>query len=70
VLNRARPGGLGLDQVSQFLRRDPDIAVMYSDALEDCAALGVPVVQVQPAGAAARELQAMAEFLAGARVAA
>ena len=70
VLNRARPGGLGLDQVSQFLRRDPDIAVMYSDALEDCAALGVPVAQVQPMGAAARELQAMAEFLAGARVAA
>jgi pilus assembly protein CpaE len=70
VLNRARPGGLGLDQVSPFLRRAPEIVVMYSEALEDCAARGVPVIQAQPAGAAAGEVRALADFVAGAKVAA
>ena len=70
ILNRARPGGLGMDQVSQFLSRDPEVAVMYSESLEECATLGVPVVQAQPAGAAAREIRALADYLSGARVAA
>ena len=68
VLNRARPGGLGLDQVSQFLRHDPEAVVMYSESLEECAALGVPIVQAQPHGAATHEIRAVADFLAAVKV--
>lgn len=68
VLNRARPGGLGLDQVSQFLRHGPEAVVMYSEPLEECAALGVPIVQAQPHSAATQEIRALADFLAAVKV--
>lgn len=65
VLNRVRPGGLGFDQVARFLGRAPDVVLSYSEILEECATLGVPVLAAQPNGAAAREIQALAEFVAG-----
>jgi len=68
ILNRARPGGLAFEQVSQFLGHDPDAVVMYSEAFEDCAALGVPVVTGQPNGVVATEIRGLADFVAGTRV--
>ncbi len=69
ILNRVRPGGLGLGQVAKFLGRAPELVVTYSEMLEECATLGVPVLSAQPDGATAREIQALAEFVAGVPVA-
>jgi pilus assembly protein CpaE len=69
VLNRVRPAGLGFDQVAKFLGRVPDVVLTYSEILEECATLGVPVLSAQPDGAAAREIQVLAEFVAGVPVA-
>ncbi|HEY8643830.1 MAG TPA: response regulator [Candidatus Dormibacteraeota bacterium] len=68
ILNRARPGGLAFEQVSQFLNHAPDAVVVYSETLEDCAAHGVPVVTGQPNSVVAHEIRALADFLAGTRV--
>jgi pilus assembly protein CpaE len=65
ILNRVRPGGLGFDQVAKFLGRVPEVVLTYSEILEECATLGVPVLTAQPNGATAREIQALAEFVAG-----
>jgi len=65
ILNRARPGGLAFEEVSQFLNHPPDVVVVYSETLEDCAAHGVPVVTGQPNSVVAHEIRALADFLAG-----
>ena len=68
ILNRARPGGLGRNQVSRFLNHEPEAVVVYSETLEDCAAVGMPVVTGQPNSVVAHEIRALADFLSGARV--
>jgi pilus assembly protein CpaE len=63
ILNRARPGGLGLDQVRSFLHRDPDVVLAYSETIEECGLHGVPVVTAEPNSAVAHELQALANLV-------
>lgn len=63
VLNRRAPLGMGMEQITHFFGRGPDVQISYSDLFDRAANSGRPVLVADPEGAAAAELRGLAARL-------
>ena len=63
TVNRTAPGGLSLDTVRSFFRREPDAVIDYSDLFDLAVDAGRPLVTFSPDSPAAHEVRRLAQVL-------
>jgi pilus assembly protein CpaE len=64
VVNRTSASGVEMDHIARFFNRKPDIVVPYTEASNDAADRGRPLVALQPDSAAAKVIRDLAARIA------
>ena len=64
VVNRTSAAGVEMDHVARFFNRKPDIVVPYTEACDDAADRGRPLVVLHPESAAAKVVRDLAARIA------
>ena len=64
VVNRTSATGVEMDHVARFFNRKPDIVVPYTQACDDAADRGRPLVALHPDSAAAKVIRDLAARIA------
>jgi pilus assembly protein CpaE len=64
VVNRTSAAGVEMDHIARFFNRKPDIVVPYTEACDDAADRGRPLVVLHPESATAKVLRDLAAQIA------
>jgi len=64
VVNRTSASGVEMDHVSRFFNRKPDIVVPYTEACDDAADRGRPLIILHPDSAASKVIRDLAARIA------